>query len=129
MRDATSLIELGRQLVDESRDLIRKEVELAKVETMGLVKTNAIALGMCAAAAILLLVLLIMLQVAMIMTFWEGARYLVAWGLVGFWVVVIAILALVGRARFKIKPPEKTIATIKGDIEWAKEQIRSNGKS
>ena len=128
MRDATSLVELGRQLIDEARGLVRKEIELAKVETIGLLKTNAIALGVVVGAAILLLVLLIMIQVALIVTFLAAALW-IAWGLVVFWVLVIAVLAIVGRSRFKFKPPEKTISTIKGDIEWAREQIRSNGRS
>ncbi|HLG74275.1 MAG TPA: phage holin family protein [Chloroflexota bacterium] len=129
MREATSLVELGRQLVDEGRDLVRKEIELAKVEVTELVKTNAIALGLCLTAAVLLLVFLVMLQVAIILTVPFTAQYIVAWALVGFWIVVIAILALIGRSKFKFKAPEKTIATVKGDIEWAKGQIRSNGRS
>ena len=43
-------------------------------------------------------------------------------------VVVVAILALMGRRKLMIKAPEKTVATLKGDIEWAKGQIRSNGR-
>ena len=129
MREATTLIDLGRQLIDEGRELVRKEIELAKVEITDLVKTNAVALGLCLTAAVLLLVLLVMVQVAIILTVPFTSQYLVAWGLVGFWVVVIAILALVGRAKFRFKAPEKTIATVKGDIEWAKGQIRSNGRS
>ncbi len=129
MRDANTVIDLGRQLIDEGRDLVRKEVELAKVEVTELVKTNAIALVLCLAAAILILVFLVMLQVAIILSTPFESQYLVAWGLAGFWLVLIVILALVGRSKFKFKPPEKTIATIKGDIEWAKGQIRSNGRS
>jgi len=129
MRERASLVELGRELIDEARGLVRKEIELAKVETIELVKTNAVAVGLFAVAAMLLLVLLVMLQVAIILTFWPEVQYLVAWGLVGFWIVVIAVLALVGRGKLKFKPPEKTIATVKGDIEWAKGQIRSNGRS
>lgn len=129
MREATTLIELGRQLLDEARDLVRKEIELAKAEVTELVKTNAVALGLCLTAAVLLLVLLVMVQVAILLTVPFETQYLVAWGLVGFWLVLIVILALVGRSKFKFKPPEKTIATVKGDIEWAKGQIRSNGRS
>ena len=132
MRDVSSLAELARQLIDEARGLVRKEIELAKVELLELVKTNAVAIGLFAAAAVFALVMLIMLQVAFIWTIFvtlgqEAAWYL-AWALFGFWLVLIAILALIGKAKLKFKPPEKTIATLKGDIEWAKEQIRSNGR-
>jgi hypothetical protein len=129
MRETSTLIDLGRQLIDEARDLVRKEIELAKTEVIGLLKTNAIALGLCIAAAVLLLVFLVMVQVAVILTVpWE-IQFIVAWCLVAFWVVAIAVLALVGWSKFRFKPPEKTIASIKGDIEWAKGQIRSNGRS
>jgi hypothetical protein len=130
MREApSSLVELGRQLMDEARGLIRKEIELAKVEVLALVKTNAIAIGLFAGAAILLLVALIMLQVAFILTFPFGTQFIVAWCLFGFWIVAIAILALIGRSKLKIQAPEKTVETIKGDIEWAKGQIHSIGRS
>ena len=129
MRDATSLVDLGRQLVDEARDLVRKEIELAKVEVLSLVKTNAIALGLFVAALLLGLVLFIMLQVAIILTVPFDKQYLVAWGLVVLWAIVIAILALIGKSKLKFELPEKTISTLKGDIEWAKGQMHSNGKS
>ncbi len=115
--------------MDEARGLVRKEIELAKVEVMALVKTNAIAIGLFAGAAVLLLVALVMLQVAFILSFPFGTQFIVAWSLFGFWVVVIAILALIGRSKLKLQAPEKTIETLKGDIEWAKGQIHSNGRS
>jgi len=133
IRDASSLLDLGRQLLDEARVLVRKEIELARVEIVGLVKTNAVAIGLFAAAAILGLVVLIMLQVAIVTTVLvavgQSAAFYVAWGLFAFWLVVVAVLALIGRTKLRFKPPEKTIATLKGDIEWAKGQIHSNGKS
>ena len=128
MRDATSLVDLGRQLMDEARDLIRKEIELAKVEVLDLVKTNAIAIGLFAGAAILGLVFFIMLQVAIIVTVPFAIQWIVAWGLVIFWLIVVVVLALIGKSKLKFEPPEKTISTLKGDIEWAKGQIHSNGK-
>lgn len=127
------MVELGRQLMDEARGLIRKEIELAKVELIELVKTNAIAAGMFAGAAVVALIMFIMLQVAIIVTvlvvFGRDPGFYLAWALFGLWLVVVAALALIGKSKLKFKPPEKTIATLKGDIEWAKGQIHSNGKS
>jgi hypothetical protein len=128
MREASSMVELGRQLLDEARGLIRKEIELAKVETVGLIKSNAIAVGLFAGAAILALVFLIMLQVAILLTLPLEVQFIVAWALAIFWLIVVVVLALVGKSKLKLKAPEKTISTIKGDIEWAKGQIHSNGK-
>jgi len=124
--EQTSLVDLGRSLVDEARGLIRKEIELAKVEVIDLLKTNAIAVGMFAGAAIVAFMFLILVQVAIIVTVPNGIW--VAWGLVVLWLVVIIVLALVGRSKLKLQAPEKTVETIKGDIEWAKGQIRSNGR-
>ena len=133
MRDATSLADLGRQLIDEARGLVRKELELAKLEILGLVKTNAMAIALFALAVVFVLILLVMLQVAfvvtMLATLGTAAAWYSAWGLFVFWLLVIIILALIGRAKLKFEAPEKTIATVKGDIEWAKRQMHSNGKS
>ncbi|MFI5267968.1 MAG: phage holin family protein [Chloroflexota bacterium] len=129
MATTPSLVELGRQLMDEARDLIRKEIELAKVEVIALLKTNALAVGLFAGAAVVALVFLSMLQVAIILTLPFSAQWIVAWCLAAFWLIVIIVLALLGKSKLKFKPPEKTISTIKGDIEWAKGQIHSNAKS
>jgi len=132
IRDASSLLELGRQLLDEARNLVRQEIELAKVEILGLVKTNAVAIGLFAAAAVVALVALMVLQVAIVttilITLGQAAAFYVAWGLFAFWLIVVVVLALVGRAKLRFRPPEKTIATLKGDIEWAKAQMHSNGR-
>jgi len=129
MATTPSLVDLGRQLMDEARDLIRKENELAKVEIIALLKTNAIAMGLFLGAAVVALVFLVMLQVAIILTVPTSVQWIVAWCLAALWLIVLIVLALVGRAKLKFEPPEKTISTIKGDIEWAKGQIHSNGKS
>ena len=129
MATTPSLVELGRQLLDDARDLIRKEIELAKVEIIALLKTNAIAIGLFLGAAVVALVFLIMLQVAIILTVPPSLQWILAWCLAALWLIVLVVLALVGKSKLKFKPPEKTISTIKGDIEWAKGQIHSNGKS
>jgi hypothetical protein len=125
----TSLVDLGRQLLDEARDLARKEIELAKVEVLDLVKTNAVAIGLFAGALVLALVMFIMLQVAFVLSFPFTTQFIVAWCLVGFWLIVVVILALIGKSKLRFEAPPKTMSTLKGDIEWAKGQIHSNGKS
>jgi hypothetical protein len=133
MATTPSLVELGRQLIEEARGLVRKEIELAKVEIIDLLKTNAIAVGLFVGAAVLALIMFIMLQVAFIVTILvtlgQAAGFYLAWSLFGFWLVLVIVLGLIGKSKLKFKPPEKTISTIKGDIEWAKGQIHSNGKS
>jgi uncharacterized membrane protein len=132
MATSPSLIELGRQLMDEARGLIRKEIELAKIELLDLLKTNAMAVGLFVGAAVVALVMFIMLQVAIVFTVLAtagtSAAWYTAWGLFLLWLVVVIVLALIGKAKLRFEPPEKTISTLKGDIEWAKGQIHSNGK-
>lgn len=128
LHENASLVELGRTLLDDARDLIRKEIALAKLEVIELLKTNAIAVGLFVGAAVLAFMAFIILQVAFILTFSFAVQWIVAWCLFGLWLILTIVLALIGKAKLKIKPPEKTVSTIKGDIEWAKGQIRSNGK-
>ncbi len=128
MRDANSLVELGRVLLDDAGKLVRSEIELAKEEISALIMTNVKGVGLLAAALLVALIFFIMLQVAIIETVPAGVRWIVAWAIVALWLIVAIVLALLGKSRFKFEAPAKTIDTIKGDIEWAKGQMRSSEK-
>jgi len=95
---------------------------------MELLLTNVKGLAFVLAAAVLALVAFIMLQVAVLFTVPVGVRLYLAWSLFGFWLIAMLLLALLGKRRFVLRPPEKTLETIKGDIAWAKGQLHSNGK-
>ncbi len=111
------------ELVDDIQRLVQLEIELLQLELKELAIRNGIAIGLIATAALGVLFAVIFLQVAVVeavpLPTWLNALILVA-----FWVIVTVILFYVGRARIKIEPPEKTIQSIKDDLEWVKAQIR-----
>lgn len=110
-------------IVDDVQRLVELEIELVQQELKELAIRNGIALGLIAVGALGVLFVLIFLQVALV-TALPTPAWLNALVLALFWVIAAAILFYVGRMRIKIAPPEKTIQSIKEDVEWVKQQIR-----
>ncbi len=122
---------LGELVAHATKDLsmlVQQEVALAKTE----LKKEAVAAGkgagMFGGAGLTGLFALFFLSIA--------AAYGIAWlGLPlgwGFFIVgmlyliVAAVLALLGKKQIsKVGPPEKTIATVKDDVQWAKHPTRA----
>lgn len=102
--------------------LVHLEVELAKQEAIDLAKRNAVAIGMMVGGGLCAALFFIIGQVWLIVAL--GHPSLVAGIITGFWLVLGAILALVGKARLDIKAPKRTIQSLKDDLEWAKDQIK-----
>ncbi len=111
------------ELVDDVQRLVELEIQLLQLELKELAIRNGIAIGLLAVGALGLLFAVIFLQVALV-TALPFPAWLNALGVVVFWIIVAAILFYIGRARIKIEPPEKTIQSIKDDLEWVKLQIR-----
>jgi hypothetical protein len=107
---------------DTSR-LVQLEIELLKQELTELVKRNAIAIGMIAAAALAALLFFIFLLVFAVEVL-PIAHWITALVITAVFLVVAIVLALVGRSRIKIAAPEASIQSIKEDLEWVKQQIR-----
>jgi hypothetical protein len=125
--DEPTMGQLITSLSEDFSSLVRKEIKLAKVETMETVSTasrNVVMLaagGLVAYAGFLALLggLTILIGVA-INNYWLAAL------LVGVIVLGIgAILLSSGRAGLKRMSltPEKTIETLKDDARWVKEQV------
>jgi putative superfamily III holin-X len=124
--DRRSTPKLVRSIATDSATLVRKEVELARQEMIealvarvkaatamivaGIVSLIAIVFGGAAAASAL----------DTVMEPW-ASRLVVAGG----FLLTAAIAAVAGMAR-KAPPfaPEKTVETVKEDIEWAKTQLK-----
>ena len=121
---------LGELVAAASADistLMRKEVELAKVEIKQEVKQAGKGAGAFGAAGFTGLLALIFLSIALAYAIsWFGIG--LGWGffIVGMlYLVVAAVLALLGKKQLgKVGPPEKTIATVKDDVAWAKHPTR-----
>jgi hypothetical protein len=102
--------------IDGARILVRKQVELARIEMTEAVSVRAKGAGMMAGAAVMALFALGFLAAA------SWAANLIV-GLV--FVAIAAVLVLVGRNAIRNAPttPERTQETLKEDARWARQQI------
>jgi len=108
---------IGRLVSDASRDvssLIRNEIRLAKSEIRVSIKAGGFGVVLFAAAAFFAVMALIMLSVAIAYFInWNGRGLSLHWAFLivfGFYVVVAAVLALVGvRKVKKVRAPERAI--------------------
>lgn len=116
--------DLAAEVIHDAQRLVSLEVALAKQEIKDLVVANAVAAGMVAAGALLLILSVLVavpfLIVALVPWKWQAA---VAW------VVLYALLGiglvLMGKGRFELKLPVKTLASLKENKEWALRQMKS----
>ncbi len=123
----TSLGDLFTALTTDMTTLVRKEVELARTETVEKVSkaTHSVVLmvagGMLAYAGLIGLIIAAIVALGNVMDLWLAAL------IVGLIVIIIgAILLQSGRSmlqRLSIVP-EKTVESIKESTEWAKEQVQ-----
>jgi len=118
---------LGELVATATRDLsllVHKEVELAKTEIAAEVKRAGIGAGFLGGAGFVGLFTLTFLSVAAALGI-AAAADIGAWA--GFLIVGAAygllagLLAMLGLTKVtKVKPPRRTIRTVKDDIAWAK---------
>jgi hypothetical protein len=117
------LRELLREIRAEGTHLLRKEIELVRIELREDLRAEAIAVGCLSAAcaggvigSILLLVTLI-LALARVMPGW-GAGLIVS----GAVLLISAVAAAVGW-KYRVRAPlERTRQVLKGDLHWTKER-------
>jgi uncharacterized membrane protein YqjE len=112
-------------IVEGMRSLIRKEVELAKIEITEALSVRAKGIAFMAVAAVLGLFALAFLAAGgaaaldLVLPRW-AAELIVG----GVFLVLMLIFLLVGRGAMKGAPtPRKTQETLKEDARWAKQQI------
>ncbi len=112
--------------VDGARTLLRKHVELAKLEVTGAVSVRAAGAGMMAAAGALALLAFGFVAaagaaaLALVMPTW-AAILIVAVLLLA----IAGVLVFAGRHAIRTAPPmaERSRETMKEDARWAKQQI------
>jgi len=121
--------ELLKQLFQDINHLIRQEIALFKAEMNEKMVTVAGGAGLMAGAAFLAVFAFGAITAAIILAVdlwwpaWASALVVAA-----AYLVIAALLILIGRSRFKRvgRPvPEQTVETLKEDIAWAKEQTQS----
>ena len=122
-----SMAEVLQDIVDNIRDIIRYEFRLAKTEVReeaskagksSIPLATGLVLGLYALGFILLG---IVYALEIVVATWLAAL------IVGGGVLVISLICIsVGRKRLKAVrvKPEKTIETVKENLQWAKSQIR-----
>jgi uncharacterized membrane protein YqjE len=127
VRNGRSMSEVLQDIVGDVQEIIRYEVRLAKAEiteegakTASACKPLGIGL-LLALYAVGLILLAIVRALSAVLDGWLASL------VVGVAVLVVSmILVRVGRKRLKeVKVvPEKTIRTVKENLQWAKDQIR-----
>jgi hypothetical protein len=111
--------------VDGARTLVRKHVELARIETTEAVAVRARGAGMMAAAAVLGLFALGFAAASgsaaldLVLPAWASHLIVAA-----VFIAISGALVLGGRRAMQTAPkPERTQKTLKEDAQWAKKQL------
>jgi hypothetical protein len=115
--------QLASEVAKDLSTLVRQEIALAKAELQQEAKTAGVAAGAFGGAGFAGYFVLVFLSLGLM---WGLDAWMpLGWAAVvvaGVWAVVAAVLAAVGRSRMKkFNPkPERTIETVKEDVQWAK---------
>jgi MFS family permease len=124
-----TLAELARQLSEQTTDLVRKEVELAKAELQMKGKRIGIGAGMFGGAGALGfyalggLMATLILVLATAMDGWLAALIVT----VAF-AAVAGILALLGKNKVEAGTPpvpERAVDSVKEDVQWTKQRAKA----
>ena len=115
--------ELASEVAKDMSTLVRQEVALAKAELQQEAKTAGTAVGAFGGAGFAGYFVLVFLSLAMMWAL--GSKMALGWSaliVAGVWAVIAAVLAVLGRSKLKrFNPkPERTIETVKEDVQWAK---------
>ena len=124
--------DLLKRLSQETTQLVRQEMELAKAEMTQKGKRAGIGAGMFGAAGVVGLLALGALTAFLIMLL-DGAlaNWLSALIVAVVYGAIAGVLALRGRTKVQEATPpvpEQTVETVKEDIQWAKTRTPSAGR-
>jgi hypothetical protein len=118
---------LVASVISDVQRLVALEIALARQEVKDLITANAVAAGMVAFGGLLVvlgvLVAIPTMVVLLVPWHWQAAA---AWAMA--YVVVGILIALLGRSRFKVGLPKRTMESLKENKEWALRRMRSNGR-
>jgi len=124
---SASLGSLFRDLADDLSDLVRKEIELARTETMEKVSHASQAVISMAAGGFIAYAGLLFLLAAAVMVIATWVPYWLSAVIVGGLAVIVGLIMLQG-GRSALKntniTPEKTVDTMKENAQWVKEKIQ-----
>jgi putative superfamily III holin-X len=120
------LSEIVRAVIDGVRDILRKEIELAKIEVTEAITSKGVAIGLLAAGGVAALYGVGFAAAAgssaldLVMPTWAADLIVGA-----VFLVVAAVAVLAGRRMLRrgAMSPKRTKETVKEDVRWAKQQI------
>src|SRR5436190_22915334 len=126
------IADLLKRLSQETTQLVRQELELAKAEMAEKGKRAGVGAGMFGAAGVVGLLALGALTAFLIMLL-DGAlaNWLSALIVAVVYGAIAGVLALRGRTKVQEATPpvpEQTVETVKEDVQWAKTRTRSAGR-
>ena len=125
------IADLLKRLSNETTQLVRQELELAKAELTEKGKKAGTGAGMFGAAGVTGLLSLGALTACLVLALNHAvADWLAALIVAAVWAALAGILALRGRDKVQEATPpvpEQTIETVKEDVQWAKTQRQSAG--
>jgi hypothetical protein len=119
--------DLAAEVVRDAQRLVSLEIALARQEIKDMVVANAVAAGMVAVGGLVLVLgaLVAVPVLAVVLVPWH-------WQAVAIWIILYVLfgigLALAGKARFAVRLPARTLASLKENKEWALRQMRSTGR-
>jgi len=120
--------DLVKDLSHQASTLVRQEIDLAKAEMAEKGRRAGVGVGLLAGAAVAGLLALGALTAFLTLALDEGMPpWAAALVVTVAWVIVAAGLAYAGREKVNevgTPVPEKTIESVKEDVEWLKGQTR-----
>ena len=117
--------DLAAEVVHDAQRLVSLEIALAKQEVRDLAMANAIAASMVSFGGLLIILSLLVALPSLVVIFVPWHRQAaVAWVLV--YLLLGISLAVLGKRRFALKLPTKTLASLKENKEWAMRQMKSS---
>jgi len=121
-RPDQSLGDLFKEMTSELSGLFRQEVELAKVETREEVQRTAKAGASIGVGGVAALLCITFLSTALALLLDQAMNTALAFAIVAvLWGIAAAVLISVARKKLReVKPLPETTASIKEDMEWAK---------
>jgi uncharacterized membrane protein YqjE len=125
--NSRSIADVLQDILANVQGIIRSEVRLAKTEVTEEATKAGRAAGMMAAGIVAalftawLLLLTVLFALATVMPMWGAALLLFV-----IMAVITAVLVTAGKKRFRTvhAKPEKTVETIKENVEWVKSQTK-----
>jgi len=124
------LVDLTRVALEDILRLVQQEIQLARLEIKEMVVSTAKGSALLAAAGLfsLLFVVFLFVTIALVFPLPASPHALVAGIETIVFLLVAAILGLIGKSRLRIQAPPKTMTSLKEDAEWAKHLLKRNGK-